>query len=107
MIRRPPRSTLFPYTTLFRSRYFVILAPSLFSDSPGPQDRGASVRSPGDPHTKMDATSLITAIDRIPSYRLVGRVAAVLALLAQAGGAETLRSVAAPPRLPPPPTPPP
>src|SRR3712207_7721621 len=22
MIRRPPRSTLFPYTTLFRSRYF-------------------------------------------------------------------------------------
>src|SRR3712207_8751216 len=26
MIRRPPRSTLFPYTTLFRSRY----APPLF-----------------------------------------------------------------------------
>src|SRR3712207_8982783 len=24
MIRRPPRSTLFPYTTLFRSRRFVI-----------------------------------------------------------------------------------
>src|SRR3712207_6892446 len=23
MIRRPPRSTLFPYTTLFRSGYFV------------------------------------------------------------------------------------
>src|SRR2546429_9760075 len=23
MIRRPPRSTLFPYTTLFRSRYFI------------------------------------------------------------------------------------
>src|SRR3712207_8707741 len=23
MIRRPPRSTLFPYTTLFRSRYWV------------------------------------------------------------------------------------
>src|SRR3712207_7531295 len=26
MIRRPPRSTLFPYTTLFRSRYAVGLA---------------------------------------------------------------------------------
>src|SRR5258708_14939188 len=26
MIRRPPRSTLFPYTTLFRSTYEVILA---------------------------------------------------------------------------------
>src|SRR5258708_19143484 len=28
MIRRPPRSTLFPYTTLFRS-------PNLFADVPG------------------------------------------------------------------------
>src|SRR3989454_11101347 len=25
MIRRPPRSTLFPYTTLFRSRYFSLV----------------------------------------------------------------------------------
>src|SRR5437588_7755048 len=25
MIRRPPRSTLFPYTTLFRSQYFHVL----------------------------------------------------------------------------------
>src|SRR2546422_4570845 len=25
MIRRPPRSTLFPYTTLFRSREFALL----------------------------------------------------------------------------------
>src|SRR2546430_6152839 len=28
MIRRPPRSTLFPYTTLFRSRYVEIGAAS-------------------------------------------------------------------------------
>ena len=27
MIRRPPRSTLFPYTTLFRSRRKVIVVP--------------------------------------------------------------------------------
>src|SRR5438105_8118234 len=27
MIRRPPRSTLFPYTTLFRSKYLVPLIP--------------------------------------------------------------------------------
>src|SRR2546422_5074556 len=35
MIRRPPRSTLFPYTTLFRSRWF--------ERSPGetPQERAA------------------------------------------------------------------
>src|SRR2546422_7898278 len=32
MIRRPPRSTLFPYTTLFRSEHRVVL---------GPQVRGA------------------------------------------------------------------
>src|SRR3712207_7584633 len=25
MIRRPPRSTLFPYTTLFRSRFYPVL----------------------------------------------------------------------------------
>src|SRR5688572_31251083 len=25
MIRRPPRSTLFPYTTLFRSQYMVLV----------------------------------------------------------------------------------
>src|SRR5258708_1151381 len=27
MIRRPPRSTLFPYTTLFRSRLAAVIAP--------------------------------------------------------------------------------
>src|SRR5438034_6382709 len=29
MIRRPPRSTLFPYTTLFRSRVSVVLSLAL------------------------------------------------------------------------------
>src|SRR3712207_9477112 len=28
MIRRPPRSTLFPYTTLFRSKIYVWIDPS-------------------------------------------------------------------------------
>src|SRR5258708_17980373 len=31
MIRRPPRSTLFPYTTLFRSERFVCEAPPPFA----------------------------------------------------------------------------
>src|SRR2546422_10016559 len=32
MIRRPPRSTLFPYTTLFRSTHLdTIISPTLFS----------------------------------------------------------------------------
>src|ERR1039458_9742019 len=32
MIRRPPRSTLFPYTTLFRSRAGVAVAHALVTD---------------------------------------------------------------------------
>src|SRR2546430_15987219 len=39
MIRRPPRSTLFPYTTLFRSAV---------ADAPGPGQR--RVRAPTDPN---------------------------------------------------------
>src|SRR3712207_8033510 len=34
MIRRPPRSTLFPYTTLFRSRHAAAHQPSTASSSP-------------------------------------------------------------------------
>src|SRR3712207_8761172 len=34
MIRRPPRSTLFPYTTLFRSRPTENLIPSLSEAAP-------------------------------------------------------------------------
>src|SRR2546422_4739135 len=34
MIRRPPRSTLFPYTTLFRSRHGITIEPSLATDLP-------------------------------------------------------------------------
>src|SRR3712207_7751327 len=30
MIRRPPRSTLFPYTTLFRSQESLVLGPAAF-----------------------------------------------------------------------------
>src|SRR2546426_5792267 len=41
MIRRPPRSTLFPYTTLFRSRVRAALDPA-----PRPE-RGADRRDPG------------------------------------------------------------
>src|SRR2546427_3060412 len=38
MIRRPPRSTLFPYTTLFRSRYFF-----------APESDGLALESDGEP----------------------------------------------------------
>src|SRR5215475_15941147 len=45
MIRRPPRSTLFPYTTLFRSRRAGPRATTASPPAPAPTAR----RSPGTP----------------------------------------------------------
>src|SRR5260370_32312022 len=36
MIRRPPRSTLFPYTTLFRSTLVVLAGPAVMPSGPLP-----------------------------------------------------------------------
>src|SRR2546422_7053239 len=44
MIRRPPRSTLFPYTTLFRSRPWTSPPPTACSESPTPRSRPSSYR---------------------------------------------------------------
>src|SRR2546430_8962634 len=44
MIRRPPRSTLFPYTTLFRSRPDV---PGPTPDEAGSNEHGGIPRKPG------------------------------------------------------------
>src|SRR3712207_7631663 len=50
MIRRPPRSTLFPYTTLFRSRATAPLAVTTASPAsahrPRGQDRDSPPRAP-------------------------------------------------------------
>src|SRR3712207_7015484 len=48
MIRRPPRSTLLPYTTLFRSRCV-----------PGLQ--------PGEPLFAVEAEGLVGAVSRVPA----------------------------------------
>src|SRR3712207_6964614 len=47
MIRRPPRSTLFPYTTLFRSPVRPVLEPSELHQHRHP---GGSRGDPGDRH---------------------------------------------------------
>src|SRR3989442_3366048 len=62
MIRRPPRSTLFPYTTLFRSLsrvadlrpsrhqlgVLIVLAPAVgLPEPPLPPDHGGDLRGPG------------------------------------------------------------
>src|SRR3712207_7625436 len=46
MIRRPPRSTLFPYTTLFRSRGAVRRVPDMEDHRPRPR-RGPAEPQPG------------------------------------------------------------
>src|SRR3712207_8021142 len=38
MIRRPPRSTLFPYTTLFRNTGIYLLEPSATAEIPDPEE---------------------------------------------------------------------
>src|SRR3712207_9568766 len=43
MIRRPPRSTLFPYTTLFRSRWFERIYASAFIFGPDGQAQGVAL----------------------------------------------------------------
>src|SRR3989440_10297283 len=43
MIRRPPRSTLFPYTTLFRSSVVAERAEDVFRQTRGPAEREAGV----------------------------------------------------------------
>src|SRR5437879_11483723 len=54
MIRRPPRSTLFPYTTLFRSRSTRgrgVRAPRRAPRRPGPPASCPSARSRSEEHT--------------------------------------------------------
>src|SRR3712207_8052676 len=58
MIRRPPRSTLFPYTTLFRSRPQLgrhHLGHDRLDDGPCQRIRSSGVR-PGDPEDAPTAT---------------------------------------------------
>src|SRR5258708_31744910 len=62
MIRRPPRSTLFPYTTLFRSR--VVLETSGLAD-PGPILRTfATDRALGEEFHVEAILAVVDAVDR-------------------------------------------
>src|SRR5690554_7044493 len=45
MIRRPPRSTLFPYTTLFRSAAGQVVVPVVFASGPQRQLQLRTLRS--------------------------------------------------------------
>src|SRR5687768_18289731 len=62
MIRRPPRSTLFPYTTLFRSQQFAALPPS--------DESRHGERAVGEAHRGVVEVALLQVIEDRKSTRL-------------------------------------
>src|SRR5438876_11481160 len=83
MLRRPPRSTLFPYTTLFRSRR--LLRRRLLT---GPEKRAIAARlaAGGEP--------LVAALDALDAVATRVREASVLDKAAHAEWQEALRTAA-------------
>src|SRR3712207_7027306 len=67
MIRRPPRSTLFPYTTLFRSRDQRRALRRDAGSGPGP--RGSATGREGDAHRRARHEVL----GRLPPYPALRR----------------------------------
>src|SRR3712207_6877468 len=62
MIRRPPRSTLFPYTTLFRSHLPALLRPR--DGEPAADADGAAAAAGSNPHP--DRRRLTPATSSVP-----------------------------------------
>src|SRR2546422_1460378 len=75
MIRRPPRSTLFPYTTLFRSDYFTIHAGVLREHLPlvGPRVTGIVSRG-----GSLLAKWMIHHGRQNPMYELFDEISAIM-----------------------------
>src|SRR5437016_11145320 len=64
MIRRPPRSTLFPYTTLFRSRHDPRGGKMTQSSAPSTIDHFTILRSRSEEHTS-ELQSLTNLVCRL------------------------------------------
>src|SRR3712207_7731742 len=68
MIRRPPRSTLFPYTTLFRSRFAIIRNCALdvaIPERPSNEERPFTIYAMGYLRDSRGMNMLLRAIDRL------------------------------------------
>src|SRR2546426_8815096 len=81
MIRRPPRSTLFPYTTLFRSQALPLVAERL-------EDRARTMGERERPGEDLDARPAARHPDRLPFLRRLVRLTHLRA--AVPGGARAL-----------------
>src|SRR2546427_9520835 len=86
MIRRPPRSTLFPYTTLFRSSYFGFVSWGRLGDAiESLAERPAGAKVFQEKIDRADAIfmvfvfSFLTPLALVAAFGLVAFVGAVLA----------------------------
>src|SRR5256886_16434716 len=81
MIRRPPRSTLFPYTTLFRSNEhrLVVTVPVEAREPPfrrpGERDRRRARLGPGPVHPPADLLGQRSGLDLLRIIAVEGRLA--------------------------------
>src|ERR1039457_7511769 len=66
MIRRPPRSTLFPYTTLFRSLHAIMSLAESLSETALSMEQRTMVRL-----LRTSASSLLGAVDNLLDYSLL------------------------------------
>src|SRR3712207_6859854 len=70
MIRRPPRSTLFPYTTLFRSDYVVH---SVYETDAAASDEAVCKTSATSSGSKLDAAN-VPALSRNFTAEVISRL---------------------------------
>src|SRR3712207_7319340 len=66
MIRRPPRSTLFPYTTLFRSAGLARVRDSAPAPSPRPAGSAAACATPRPPRGRRTCRGAPSTARRSP-----------------------------------------
>src|SRR2546430_12006713 len=86
MIRRPPRSTLFPYTTLFRSVLLFTLGISMLAGLVfGLAPAWKAVRSSAGGTLSETGRSVVGARSRAQAVFVVGEMAMALVLLIGAG----------------------
>src|SRR5260221_14492254 len=65
MIRRPPRSTLFPYTTLFRSHHHRIASVVAVHREGGDEDRAVDAVLVHRRHHLVTGDEMVAAMDKV------------------------------------------